>query len=363
MVMLKGCEASGFGAMRVLMAPDFREGNPYQRLLSEALAVRGVEAEFPVGYHRVMPLVRSLRGHKANVLHLHWAEAYYREARDGLDWLRAARFPWDLDLACRRMPLVATAHNLYPHNRQRVGVIRRAAGCVYRRARRVIVHGVKIPGVLVNEFGVDPERCRYVPHGDLSVVLPEGLPKAEARRVLGLDVAGPLCLMFGSVEPYKGIKEVVEFWCEARPEMKLVVVGMPRDEEYASEVGVMAGRTGSVEVRFAWLDDQALANWLSAADVVVFNYRAILVSGAATLARSLGKAIVLPERLETIDLEEPHPLVFRFDDLRGNFLAQIESALAGGSRPDLAAEWRAHHAWDNVARLTREVYDEAVVAG
>ncbi len=61
---------------------------------------------------------------------------------------------------------------------------------------------------------------------------------------------------------------------------------------------------------------------------MLFHYRAIFTSGAACLARSLGIPILIPRRLDTVDLAEPHPLVFRFDALETDFRPALEAALA-----------------------------------
>lgn len=353
---LSACQRS----FRVLMAPDYRAGNPYQQLLVEALAESGVESEFPIGYRRVMPLSRMLGSSRADLLHLHWPDAYFRVAGDRVDAWRICRFPIDLTIARRKMPLVATAHNLYPHNRVRSKALHVATRAYYRQARRVIVHGSAIPAALEQAFGLDRSHCRFVPHGDLSVIMPSPKSREDARQALGMDLTEPVCLMFGSVEPYKGIVEMIQFWMRQRLPYKLVVAGFPRDEEYAQQVSRLAQGSENIVLRLGWMDDQALADWLAAADAVLFNYQAILVSGAATLARSLGTPIVLPQRLVSIDLSEPHPLVFRFDESDTHLVAQIEAAMSRGTHPELAADWRTQHAWGNVAKLTRAVYEEVL---
>ena len=68
--------------MRVAMLPDWRQGNPYQALLAEALAPLGVEAVFPAGYRRGMPLSRALLPRpRPDLLHLHWPTPYLRSGR------------------------------------------------------------------------------------------------------------------------------------------------------------------------------------------------------------------------------------------------------------------------------------------
>src|SRR5262249_31755387 len=109
-----------------------------------------------------------------------------------------------------------------------------------------------------------------------------------------------------------------------------------------------------------WLDDSALRAWLSAADCSIFNYRDIFTSGAAALARSFGLPLLIPRRLQSVNLDEPHPHVFRFDALDTDFRSQLEQALAIPSDYDLASEWRRNTSWERVAEITASVYQSIV---
>ncbi len=336
--------------MRVLFAPDWRGGAPYQRLLAEALAEQGVEAAFLSTYRRGFPLARTRD--PADVLHLHWPDAYYPQKNDAFDGFRRARFFADILLATRNRPLVLTAHNLYPHNRLDQSFIRFNTRVGYRRAAAVIAHSENAARELVETFDLPPAKCHVIPHGDLSVAMGEPVPREEARRQLGLG-GEKLGLMFGAIEPYKGIEDVIAQWHAGN----LAVVGKPISEEYGARIAGLANPR--VAVHLGWLSDERLRLWLSAADCVLFNYRAIFTSGAACLARSFGIPLLIPERLKTVDLDEPNALVFRFGN--EGFGAQLERAFQ--TPPDFASArpWREKCAWGAVAKQTAAVYTQ--VAG
>ena len=115
-----------------------------------------------------------------------------------------------------------------------------------------------------------------------------------------------------------------------------------------------------VTLRLGWLDDAALALWLSAADCALFNYRTIFTSGSAALARSWGVPILIPSRLATVDLGEPAPTVFRFDRPDTDLGEKLRAALATPSDYSAAAPWRTATAWPRVAALTAEGYRAAL---
>ncbi len=345
--------------MRVLFAPDWREGVPYQRLLAGALAAHGLEVTFLSHYKRLLPLTRLVREQRADLLHLHWPEAYYPRVRDGWDFFRRARFRADLALATRSLPFVLTAHNLQEHNAGELPLARANYAAAYRRARLVFAHSDAARDALVATYDLRAEKIRVIPHGDLSVAMPTPVPAGEARARLGLP-PGPLCLMFGTVEPYKGQEEILAWWRDTQPAAQLIIVGRPCTDEYAGAVRKSAGGVPNVTLQFHWLSDAELALFLSAADCAVFNYRTIFTSGAATLARSWGLPILLPSRLTTVDLHEPDPRVFRFAQLGSDFAQKLHAALQIAPDFTAAAPWRASIAWPRLATLTAEGYREAL---
>jgi glycosyltransferase involved in cell wall biosynthesis len=341
--------------MNVFFAPDYRAGVAYQSLLAEALADQGVRVTFPRGHRRVLPLWRGVQNWKGDLLHLHWPEKFFEVRRDGLDFWRKLRYPLDLWLTARRFPIVLTAHDLRPHNRSEA-FLHENFRRTYDAARAIIVHSEKARDAVRAAYGPKPEKLHVIPHGDLSASMPPLPPRAEARAALGIAPDERLCLMFGTVEPYKGIEPVLDWWRSSAPEATLAIAGKPFSPEYGAALTSLA--QGSPKIRFdlAWQTDEALGRWLAAADCVLFHYKAIFTSGAACLARSLGIPILIPRRLDTVDLAEPHPLVFRFDALETDFLPALQAALATG--PDFAAaeEWRKTTAWERIAEQTACIY-------
>jgi glycosyltransferase involved in cell wall biosynthesis len=345
--------------VNVLFAPDWRSGVPYQRLLAEALETHGVHVTFLSHYKRVLPLTRLLRITPTELLHLHWPEAYYPRMRDRWDKFRRARFVVDLTLATRRRPFVLTAHNLCEHNLHHLAFAQINYATAYRKANLVFAHSAAARAKLVKTYEVDERKIRVVPHGDLSVVMPPPIPRDEARAKLGLP-DGPLCLMFGAVEPYKGQEEVLAYWKEARPPARLLIAGKPHSYDYGQTIRNFAADIPNVTLHFQWLSDPELALFLCAADCALFNYRTIFTSGAAALARSWGLPILMPARLETVDLAEPDPRVLRFDALDDRFPQKLATALAIPPDYDAAQEWREQTSWPRVAALTVAGYREVL---
>ena len=344
--------------IRVLFAPDYRDGGDYQSLLADALAAVDVEVAFMSDYRQGLPLARGVRDFPADALHLHWPEKYFQRRRDGLDWLRKLRYPLDRALATSRLPLFATAHNLLPHDRGDEFGVFTCVRDTMRSAHAVFTHSEAARAEVQTMFGLPDDRCVNIPHGDLAAGWPALLPRAQARTALGLTDDKALCLMFGTVSPYKGIAEVVRHFAARKSPARLVVVGRAWDNHFARDLRDMARESDAVDLRIAaeWLSRENLHCWLSAADVTLFNYRTILTSGAACLARSLGVPVVIPHRLSTVDLAEPHPLVFRFRSLEEDFDEVLTHALSAQADYASAAEWRQTTSWHAIAEITAATY-------
>ena len=342
--------------MKVLFAPDWRSGISYQQLLAKALEEQGVQVEFLSEYRRILPLARGIRSHPTDLVHLHWPEAYFDPRNDGLDLLRRSRFRLDLYLGTRDTPFVLTAHNLFPHDRTGECFVRGNIRAALSRAKRVMVHSQNSIPLLESTFGIPGDKCRVIPQGDLSVDFGPPLPAKDAIKELG--VTAPLCLMFGMVKPYKGIEGVIDFWKANMPEATLAIIGKPESTSYGQSLKERAGDTPNILMHLEFLSSDNLRLWLSAARCVIFNYAAIFNSGGAWLARPYGIPILLPSRATTLNLNEPHPLVIRFEE--EDLGSSLDAALK--LTPDylLAADWREQTSWHNVAKATARVYEESL---
>ncbi|MEZ5326118.1 MAG: glycosyltransferase family 4 protein [Verrucomicrobiales bacterium] len=341
--------------MNVLFAPDYSLDNPYQQMLAAALGEQGCTIEFLSHYRRGLPLSRGCNS-GSQLLHLHWPEAYFRAGSSRLaDWMRALRYPLDLALLGLRKPILVTAHNLLPHKKSPLATINMAS--TYRRAKRIIAHSAKAADQVAQFYGIDRSKFRVIPHGDLAFGMPALIDQEKAKSQLSLGNQ-PACLMFGALAPYKGIEEIVEAWQLSDNSAKLYIVGDAFDAAYGTQLEQFVASKDRVSLVRRRVDDTELHMWLSACDCAIYNYSRILTSGSACMARSLGVPIVLPQRLDTLDLGEPHSHVFRFDTVEGNFSDILRQAIATTRHSDDAKDWRTQTSWSRVAADTLNLYRE-----
>jgi glycosyltransferase involved in cell wall biosynthesis len=162
--------------------------------------------------------------------------------------------------------------------------------------------------------------------------------------------------MLGAIERYKGIEDALLYWQKSAPPCALHIVGAPAEAAYLAELQHLAAGHPLIHFTPRWQSDDDLAAWLAAADAVLFNYRRILTSGAAVLARACGVPVLLPERLDVIDLAEPDDRVVRFAGFDADFLPHLDKVLQTGSDFAAARAFRETTAWSRVAAITADLY-------
>ena len=300
--------------------------NPYVVQLHRALAA------LPEVDVRTFGWRRALLG-RYDVFHVHWPEILVegrdrprRLARRVLLALLLLR--WTLT----RTAVVRTAHNLSPHARQD-----RVASALLR--------------------AVDRRTRGYVRLNDATPV-PAGLPVRTVAhghyRDWYADVARPAreagrAAFVGLVKPYKDVARLVTVFREAahrQPWAALEVAGRPADAAIEAEVRAAAAGQPRVTLRLQHLEDAELAAVLGRASLVVLPYRELHNSGAALLALSLDRPVLLPDTGTTAALaaEVGEEWVLRFEGelTADRLLAALRQAdgLPQDARPDLGArEW------------------------
>jgi glycosyltransferase involved in cell wall biosynthesis len=178
-----------------------------------------------------------------------------------------------------------------------------------------------------------------------------------ARQQLQLPLSDKLALVFGRIAPYKGIEELLTFWNRSRLGINLVIVGGSVVPGFTERLAKLANDSKSrIILRAKRASDKQLALYLSAADCAIFNYPSLLTSGSAVLARSAGLPILFPRWLRTVDLGEPSPRVYRFDQLDKVFAELLHHAVDLSRDSASAADWRTATQWEVVANKTVQAY-------
>lgn len=278
-----------------------------------------------------------------------------RRLRAELLHLPVAVGPWRAPV-----PLVVTVHDVlaldHPEWFSRANAMQQRLSLrrLTRAARRILVPSRHTAERLEAVSGVDPERIRVVPWG-VGAPFGPGAPDPAALQRLG--VPAPYVLAVGTLQPRKGLHELVEAVEALGGEHRLVVAGARgwRDDAIAAGLRGRAILPGRV-------DDADLVALMRGADVVVHAARHEGFGFPPLEAMACGTPVVayrassLPEVVgDAGELVTPVPGALR-DALRrvlDDPARQAELRERGLAR---AAELT----WERCAELTAAAYREAL---
>jgi beta-1,4-mannosyltransferase len=298
--------------------------NPYVVMLRDQLQLApGVEVD-------TFTWSRALLG-RYDVFHVHWAEVHLLGPHPLKVLARQLLFlAVLLRLRARGTALVRTLHNLRPQE-DVPGRVRRLLELTDRWTTLYI---------RLNPLSALPEGAASVtvPHGhyrDWFAGRPRA-PRAPGRLVFA-----------GLIRPYKNVEGLIEaFRGTSDPGLSLSVAGNPAMPELAAAVRAASDGDPRISLRLEHLTDADLVEVISSAQLVALPYRDMHNSGAALLALSLDRPVLVPDNDVTAGLaaEVGPGWVLRYagelstETLVGA-LAQAEE-LGSGERPDLSRrEW------------------------
>ncbi|HEX5858457.1 MAG TPA: glycosyltransferase [Microbacterium sp.] len=287
---------------------------------------------------------RALAG-DYDVLHVHWPEFLLR-ARTGRVRLgkRQAMRATLLVTRLRGIPIIRTVHNLHPHEvgspaerRLLDRLDRRTTTFIRLNPTTEVEPWMSAVTILHGHY-----RDRFAQH-----------PR-EPRE-------DGLVLYFGIIRPYKGVERLIDvFTSRDRPGQRLRIVGSPTPE-LRERIAELAAPSANVSTRLAFVDDDELVREISRASLIVLPYAEMHNSGAALVALSLDRPILVPRTPSNSALaaEVGPGWVIEYDgELTDAVLTAAQEAVTRidpASRPRLDGR-----DWDEVGRRHRDVYRQAI---
>ncbi len=285
--------------MRILAAPAFsnEKVNPYNALLYRELQKLGVE----VGeYHHA----KAIQG-QADLVHFHWPDGYINQTGLAKTWQRILLLAFMVCLLkLKGSKLVWTVHNTAPHDaiRPRLSAlfmhwfIRRCDGFIFMsEANKAAFYQRYRPS--------EASRYAIIPHGHYRNCYPPAVDQPGAKQQLGLNTKKKVLLFVGMIKPYKNIPGLMQAFNEAHSgDYQLVIAGTPDNADLRTELEMLKGANTRLFLHF--IPDNELNIYMSAADVVILPYKAILNSGALLLALSYNRPVIAPHMGAIIDLQK-----------------------------------------------------------
>ena len=136
-----------------------------------------------------------------------------------------------------------------------------------------------------------PIRAGY--HPIYEGFLRHELPRAEARRRLGVPADAPLLLMFGFVRRYKGLRYLLDALASLPETPHLLVAGeFWEDEQPYREQIRRLGLEGRVTLHNRYINNEDIEPYFAAADALVLPYLSGSQSGVSMIAINYGLPVI-----------------------------------------------------------------------
>jgi beta-1,4-mannosyltransferase len=240
---------------------------------------------------------RALTGHY-DVFHVHWPEILLQGRTPARALARRMLFRLFLArLRLSRTPVVRTVHNVRSHESTPAHDQRLLSS--FDRNTTLWIR--------LNPFTPVPAGALQatIPHGDYRQWYGDQRP--------GKSVPGRL-LYFGLIRPYKGVDLLVESFrsldraghdgAPSSVTPSLRIVGSPQSDDLAKRLRLMAAGDARIGFVLRHASDAELANAIGAAELVVLPYSEMHNSGAALLALSLDRPVLVPRNAVTAALAD-----------------------------------------------------------
>ena len=336
-----------------------KEWNPYNSLLYGAIQKKGVEVNEFDGR-------TTTDFHGVDILHVHWPDLFLKRRF----WLQAA-------LACSRLLLILqrarragarvvwTAHNLQSHENL-YPRLEKTFWYLFTRHIDGVISMSKggLAQTLKLRLGKREITCSVIPHGHYREIYPNNNHRETARKRLGIAENTLVFGQFGQIRPYKGLEKLVSSWqtWQGRPQKSLLLIaGRPSDKQLNEFLTLHASQSNGIQYHSGNIEAEDFQNYFNAADIIVLPYRKILNSGAALLALSFNKPVVLPRTESLLELHDQvgSDWVYLYE---GEFDAMVlENALQWlKSRPQCAIAPLGKFEWDLLADETIRFYETVI---
>jgi glycosyltransferase involved in cell wall biosynthesis len=259
--------------------------------------------------------------------------------------------------------IVWTVHNLESHDRR------------FPRVERWFWRGFvrQVDGVIsLSHAGQQAALRRYpalrraehfvIPHGHYRSAYPNDVTRPEARARLGIAPAARVAAFVGQLRAYKNVPELIAAArASADADLVALVCGKPASDALRDDLRVRAGDDPRVQLRLEPIAKADMQLILNAADLVVLPYRDVLNSGAALLALSFDRPVLVPNAGALSELRQlvGADWVRTYDGALS--APELEDALTWSRVPRAAARAPLGALeWSSLARETAAAYERVV---
>lgn len=365
--MVQAASALSRDAIVWVYAPHF-VGNPYQALLTMAMADHDIAAS---GSATVAEGVRSIRSahHAAErVLHLHWLNGVLSGTDTAVEARRRVdAFERQLDTVKRDgIRIVWTMHNVLPHESVFTDEEVRIRELIVDRADMIHVMNPQSSALAAPYFAMPQHKLVRVEHPGYQGFYPQWLSRSAARQQFGFSPGEQVLLVLGAIKPYKGLLELARTINDVTVRhprtATLLIAGSAGTDRGTTELLEIADGHPAIHVFPDRIHNEDVGGLFAAADAAVIPYTASLNSGALVLALSMGTPVIARSTAGSTHLLADGAGVV-YDDAAAFEHALLHRDWTHRARAEadrMAYRLRPHHLSDVFARMARAFVEHGV---
>ncbi len=249
----------------------------------------------------------------------------------------------------RGIKITAIVHNAFPHKKQPFGRV--LTQTLLNQCDRIIALSENVRQDIQQLDVPQSHAVEVLPHPVYNQ-FGDRIDKGEARRQLKLDEKGPLILFFGLVRSYKGLDVLLQALAETDHSIRLLIAGEWYDDQDLLKKLMSDPRIADRIVSHnAYIADDQVKVYFSAADVLVQPYRSATQSGVVQMALHFNVPSIvtsvggLPEMVQhgvsglVVPPENPAPLAMAINTF---FEGDTATKMAQATEK-MKAEWSWEH--------------------
>jgi len=235
--------------------------------------------------------------------------------------------------------LVWTVHNKRPHDNRFRRLNYKIQSWMASRADIIHVHCQSAVDEISHFFNQPASKFRVVDHPSFPSTMierDEAIELLNNERDLALNPSDTIFLMFGNISSYKQIEKVCRMFTELEPDKKLLIVGPVKKGQMSTfnTIKKFGSKNDNIIVIPHFIPERMVPFYMNAADCVVFNYRRILTSGGAELARSYDRPVLAPAMGCLTELDEENITLFNSQKQLMKLIADFNPNSQPNSSPD-----------------------------
>jgi len=297
--------------------PGYSKRNKYFDLIYSGLDVTDHKAdEFEVDGQPLPKLLFKTRQGK-HVLHIHWATELFGSKYIVKSLFYLARNYWLIWALkkIKKFKVVWTMHNAFAHDYPHPHLDKIGRKMLFHLSDTIIVHHSRFQRRLEKKY---PDKTiRYIPHPDYRGAYGDiRSDKQNCKNALGFQKDDIILLALGMIRPYKKLGNIIKVMNkikDTRPDIKLLIAGMGKDEHIAY-LHELANNNPDIYIENRFVENSEISKYLGAADFSVFYYDdSVLSSGGIILSLSYGVPVISREFIG-LDVVSPGKNGYLFHD-------------------------------------------------